>query len=345
MISLADNYGGVASACQNLSLINKRITPIYLKKNKIFLIKEVIKTKKTLILMHFEPIFFVPILKILKKKYICVIHTDLAKYFENCNFIKKITIRIYLKIIKNDLIIFTSKESELNSKKKFNLPNTLTIYNFTPKIESVAHIPKGVISLGIVSRLDKNKNIDFAIKIFSLLKGKNIILNIFGDGPERINLEKYAKKLNISEKIIFHGYESKKSNIYSKINATLSFSSLEGFAVSLVESINQNIPAFHTDCSSGPREIFAPDSNPTIKTKSFELYKSGMLVKPLNRKSNYELSISAEDKEYLHYLSIFIDKIKSNYFDFSNENLNLKKSTINIQWNKVLDEMDGGFKP
>lgn len=62
-------------------------------------------------------------------------------------------------------------------------------------------------SLVYVGRISYEKRIHELLKVFALLSSKypKMRLSIIGDGPERQNLENFAKRLNIREKVIFFG--------------------------------------------------------------------------------------------------------------------------------------------
>jgi 1,2-diacylglycerol 3-alpha-glucosyltransferase len=65
--------------------------------------------------------------------------------------------------------------------------------------------PQDKILLSI-GRLGQEKNLDFLLYALSKIKNNKIKLLIIGDGPEKANLIKLAKKLNVNKKIIFLGY-------------------------------------------------------------------------------------------------------------------------------------------
>ena len=62
-------------------------------------------------------------------------------------------------------------------------------------------------SLVYFGKITYEKRIHELLKVFALLSPKypKIKLSLIGDGPERKNLEKFAKRLNIRDKVIFFG--------------------------------------------------------------------------------------------------------------------------------------------
>lgn len=89
------------------------------------------------------------------------------------------------------------------SKKMAYLPNPLVPF---PKEESFASIAENSPFV-FIGRLSAEKGIE---KILTALKGLDgfSTLHIVGDGPERANLEAFAKKLGISDRVIFCGHLS-----------------------------------------------------------------------------------------------------------------------------------------
>lgn len=348
IVYASKSQGGVYFASINLQKLlspySKFLHPI--DHGYIIFIKELflqLRKKEVFILMHFNAILLGLFLRIFKANYINVIHTDIVSFYEKSNFLKKLILIFFIFLIKNDENVFVSEEAALKAKERFKLTNTKSIPNFSLEEKNIPPKDKSKsFTLGIVSRLDKPKNIDFAINIFYLasLSQESIYLRIFGDGPEKENLISYVKKLGIEDKVFFHGFVKNKQEIYSSIDALVSFSELEGFPLTLVESISNKIPVFHTDCSSGPREIISPKSNPCIKTKSIEKTSIGFLVKNIekNIKNNNKKSHEVNDEHlnYSKYLLDFIRLTKSESFDFSEVNKKFTTESIKEQWRVLL---------
>ncbi len=107
-----------------------------------------------------------------------------------------------------------------------------------------------------VASLRKNKGIDVLIKSFYKIKD-NISHNLYilGDGPEKKNLIKLTKKLNLEDRVKFLGY---KSNPYPYIkNASLFVlpSRSEGLPRVVVESLILHTPVVCTRSSKGVDEV------------------------------------------------------------------------------------------
>ena len=97
------------------------------------------------------------------------------------------------------LLYKNSKNEVYFNKSKINIiPNPIEIERFYKKNKiKVNNLPLQILT---ISRLDKNKGIDWLINAYHSIKlntNLNVELTIAGDGPERVNLEKYILEKNI----------------------------------------------------------------------------------------------------------------------------------------------------
>lgn len=357
-IIYADSKGGVKTVSNILhkAFINSSINSELLNmndhgkilwqklKNSYKIIKKYDKND-VLILQHFDVVFFGIFLKFFGyKNIINVVHTNLVDYYNSSNILKKIIVRLIFFMIRKDKIIFVSKEAELKAKKKFNLTNTKIIYNIYNFNKNINHNSKTneKIVLGTVSRLHSVKNIDLAIRVIKELHNQdsNIELLIYGDGDQTELLRNYIKKLSCSKYIKLMGAENNKEKIYNSIDALISFSSIEGFGMTILESINFKKPIFYTDCSSGPRELMSPNSNPLEKTKNFEKTDVGYLVKPIQKTRVYELELDKYEEEYVDILKKFVDDVKNNKFSMKYNGDRFSEEIIIDEWKELIGRIE-----
>ena len=124
-------------------------------------------------------------------------------------------------------------QKNLSASEKQILRKTLGIDDGTKVIVSV-------------SRLSKEKNIRELIAFFPLLLKKmpDIKLLVIGDGPCRSQLEKQAKKLNISDNIIFTGRVPAEDvwRYYNIGDMFVSASTFEVHSMSYLEALAQGLP-------------------------------------------------------------------------------------------------------
>ena len=300
-------------------------------------------TNDIFILQHIDPIVL-GILLLLKKykNIINVIHIDLQIYYKSASLIKKLILRIIFFLIRNKALVFVSREFELKAKKLFRFTSTTTIYNLFEinKIETEKKSKANVV-LGSVSRFVNIKNIGLAIRTIKALyeQGTAISLKIYGSGAEEIALKEYVKKMNCEDYIIFMGESDKIKEIYNSFDALISFSILEGLPTVILESISYGKPVFHTDCTSGPRELMAPSSDPLIKTSSYEKTNTGYLVKPVTELRPYAKELNNYEKEYIPIFSDFIEDVKNNRFSMQFDAKPFSQKTIMDKWLELIKEL------
>lgn len=299
--------------------------------------------KEIFILQHFTPIFLGLFMRAIGyKKLINVVHTDLVTYYQSVSFIKKFIIWLMFYLNRNEKIVFVSKEAELKAKELFRLTNTSTIYNIYDfdAIKVSQNINKDKITLGSVSRLHSVKNIDLMVRIIKELKKNNldIELLIYGDGDEKALLRKYIEKQGCEGYIKLKGPSNNKYKIYDSITALISFSNIEGFGMTILESISFNKPVLYTDCSSGPRELMAPGTDPLNKTNLYEKTNVGYLVKPAVDVAAYSDNLSDYELEYVSILEKFINDVKQSRFSMEFDAEPFSEEIVVKKWRKVIDE-------
>ena len=96
----------------------------------------------------------------------------------------------------------------------------------------------------IASRLTKEKNLFFALKVFKRLlkETPEAGLVIVGDGPKRLKLEKKARSLGISDRVKFEGWQDNLVSYYKTADVFFGTSFYEGFGLTLVEAIALGLP-------------------------------------------------------------------------------------------------------
>lgn len=353
-IVYADSSGGVKSVSESLffsfsehsiksSLINLNDFDhgFFKKIYKILQCLLQLKKDDVLILQHFYPIFIGLLLRFFGySKLINVVHTDLVEYYASIGLLKKAIISFVFFFLKNDVIVFVSKESEIKAVEKFKLKNTRTIYNvccFSNNDRFKNRFNKK-IKLGSISRLNKTKNIDLLIRVFKKVKCTipNAELLIYGSGDEQAKLEQYIKQQGCADFVKLLGPSNDKDAMYTSIDAMVSFSSIEGFGMTILESIGYGIPVFYTDCSSGPRELMSPTTDPLAKTASYEKTNIGYLVKPTQNTATYSQELDDYETEYVDIMLAFIDDLKNTRFSMEYDPDRFSEKTIVKQWQELI---------
>ena len=139
------------------------------------------------------------------------------------------------KFTKNKLIKFGIKEKNIE-----------IVYNPIKIEKSLKNLEKNNFNIFTISRHIKTKNIDVVIKAIYLLKNriKNIKLIIGGKGEDTKRLQNLVKNLGLEKNVKFVGFinEKQKNNYFSKSNLFISASTVEGFGITLIESMSKKVP-------------------------------------------------------------------------------------------------------
>lgn len=90
-----------------------------------------------------------------------------------------------------------------------------------------------------------------------------------------------ADKFSLDHDVFLLGFDSNPFK-YMKQSKLLVFSStFEGFPNTIIEAMQSGLPVIAADCQSGPREIIAPDTDPSKHTSITEFHSSGILAPSL----------------------------------------------------------------
>jgi glycosyltransferase involved in cell wall biosynthesis len=133
------------------------------------------------------------------------------------------------------------------SEKSIVIPNGIDYEMIRGTVPS-----KEEYDLIFAGRLIKEKNVDILINAVSIV-GKHIPdikCIIIGEGPEKNNLEKLVKKLQIEDNIIFKGFMEGYSDLIGQIKSTKVFvlpSKREGFGIVVIEANACGVPVVVVD--------------------------------------------------------------------------------------------------
>lgn len=120
-------------------------------------------------------------------------------------------------------------------------------------------------SVVMVGRLDENKNQEMVMEVFSevLKEGfEDFTLKIYGDGPDRLKLQRKAIALGIDKKVQFLGMVSNVAEHIEKANLFVLASKQEGSPNALIEAMSLGLPCISTDCPcGGPRDLITNGVN------------------------------------------------------------------------------------
>lgn len=220
-----------------------------------------------------------------------------------------------------DKIVCVSKEVADDQILNFhaNKRKVKVIYNYLDLNEiSNMQVSKNENERIIITagRLEKVKNHYSLIKAFKEVNKEypNVKLWILGRGSEETNLKNLIKKLDLTNKVQLLGFQK---NVYEYLLKSYVFiftSTYEGFGNVLIDALACQLPVVSTDCSAGPREILAPNTDYKIKTNYIDKSEYGVLIPPIKESAEAD-KLTASEKNISKILLEFLNNKKLyNYY-------------------------------
>jgi glycosyltransferase involved in cell wall biosynthesis len=116
---------------------------------------------------------------------------------------------------------------------------------------------------GMLARLDPIKGIDIALRALQLLIeagiDKPVALVIAGDGPQREDLQRLARELNIEPYVKFLGFVRDSNALVSAYDVILFSSRVEGLPLGLIEGMAAGCLPIVTRVSGMPEVVSSPE--------------------------------------------------------------------------------------
>ena len=197
------------------------------------------------------------------------VYWDHSNFFQNSGHAYKVQSKIFTSKF-SDLIVTLTKADLKTYEQQTNAKKIIQIYNpIDPKlfcfVKEYNFLSKKIISVG---RLTDQKNfeelVDVACIVFS--KEPNFEWHIYGEGPNKENIERKIIENNLQDNIILKGKSNDLYSLYNEYSMMVMTSRYEGFPMSLIEGLSNKLPLISYDIATGPNEIIQD-------------FKSGYLVK------------------------------------------------------------------
>jgi glycosyltransferase involved in cell wall biosynthesis len=102
--------------------------------------------------------------------------------------------------------------------------------------------------LGVLGRLDPNKQFDMVIEAAAPLLDSGTKLLIVGKGEERGHLEKVARARGVADHVVFAGERHDVAAMLSSIDLFVASSRQETFGLSVLEALGNGAPVLYTTC-------------------------------------------------------------------------------------------------
>jgi glycosyltransferase involved in cell wall biosynthesis len=135
---------------------------------------------------------------------------------------------------------------------------------------------KYILSIG---RLTYQKNFNLLIEGFKEIKKiyKEYKLIILGEGEKRQELEKFVKKLNLEEDVLFLGFKNNIFNYLQISDCLISTALWEDPGFTLIESGILNKIVISSNCPNGPTELFNDNNGYLFKNNDKDSFVNAFI--------------------------------------------------------------------
>lgn len=222
---------------------------------------------------------------------------------------------------KSQLIGFQTKMARdlypmIDDKKAFIIPNPI-FFNSKTSSTSSEDLLLDVVSIGRLVKEKGYRNLILSfVKIHEEFPDKK--LYIYGDGPEKNDLEKLISENSAEEYIFLPGKTNDVSSILKRCKLFVLSSKFEGIPNTLLEAMSNGIPVVATDCYPGGARFLTKDG--TV---------GGVLVERESVNSLYDgMKYILEDEERANLLG--------NLGQYVNDEFSVK--SISEKWNFVIEK-------
>lgn len=210
--------------------------------------------------------------------------TDVYTYPKESKKAKK---RLEFMLSKADLILSTShvmaKETNKYTNKHIGItPFGVDMNIFVKKTEIISN---NKFIIGNVKTLAPKYGIDVLIQAAALVMKRNpekeIMLEIYGEGPCRKEYERLTNQLGIADKTCFHGFVCNEQlpEIYNSFSVSVSVSDNESFGVVAVEAMSCGCPVVTSDADgftevvlNGETGIIVPKRDPKATADAIQKF-------------------------------------------------------------------------
>jgi glycosyltransferase involved in cell wall biosynthesis len=102
--------------------------------------------------------------------------------------------------------------------------------------------------IGALGRLDPNKRVDLTMEAAAPMLGDKCKILVIGRGEDQERLEAAAKRLGVTEHVIFGGYQSDTTAMLAGFDLYVAASLQETFGLSVLEALASGLPVLYTTC-------------------------------------------------------------------------------------------------
>lgn len=289
-------------------------------KRNMLVYKYLRRVKPDILHTHITPIFKMIPFSFLFCNIHCMIHTHHSDPYA----IDKVSVFIARLLFKLKKIqsICVSEDQKLKVDKVYKINNSIVIHNgidfnkHKPEIKEVIKRQLNIEEkcvIGFVGRLEKVKNIKFAIDIYDKFEKivPDSVFYICGNGSLENELKEYALKKSCCKKINFLGNVKDLNRIYSIMDYFILTSFFESSSIATIEAQAYNIHCFISDAIPS-YTIYSNYVKRMPLSIGVEAWVKGMI-------DNKEFDFPKSTKES-YDIEKCIEKIKKVYLQMSDKN-------------------------
>lgn len=201
-------------------------------------------------------------------------------------WIDRCTLRFYEKVIcVSDDLYQTCRQYGVPRSRCLLLENGIDVTDFQRR-QSVEQakvalgIPADQLLVGAVGRLSAEKGFDLLIQGINLLikQGMRLNLMIFGEGNEKVNLQKLIDESGQSDHIKLMGFRTDLRPCYEAMDLFVLSSLREGLPNVVLEAMAMDVPVLSTKVAGIPRLIQHDVNGYLIDPGSIEALKTGLVT-------------------------------------------------------------------
>lgn len=163
--------------------------------------------------------------------------------------------------VSEEVTDFLADTVKVSRDKLHTITNGIDIDKFSGKSQLSRHsigVDDSSFVIGIVARVEPEKNIETLIKAFAELSRQrpDAALVIVGDGSQRTALEELARELNVQQNVHFLGVRLDIADVVALFDVFALPSHREGLPISLLEAMSCGKPVVSSDVGSISSVIF-----------------------------------------------------------------------------------------
>ena len=149
--------------------------------------------------------------------------------------------------IDQDFAVSEKVKTSVKVRYNWSPENTVVIQNGVIANSALPKPPSRPFRFGCVARMVPLKQIDKVVHAFAELNGEYACeLHLFGDGPERENVERAIAQHQLHDQVFTHGNVLDEDDIYKHLDCLVINSTTEGLPMALIEALARGIPAIST---------------------------------------------------------------------------------------------------